>query len=84
MCLAVPGELVEIREGAPLAREGRVSFDGVIKTVSLAFLPEVRVGEFVLVHAGVAISTVDATEARNTLQYLKEIDDLDLAGESDP
>lgn len=82
MCLAVPGEIVEITDDSPLARQARISFDGVIKAASLAFVPEAEVGQYVLVHAGVAISVVDEEEAKKTFAYLKEIDELDLDGES--
>ncbi|MCU0241277.1 MAG: HypC/HybG/HupF family hydrogenase formation chaperone [Vicinamibacteria bacterium] len=75
MCLAVPGEIVEI-VGADLARAGKVSFGGVLKDVSLACVPEATVGDFVLVHVGLAIQTVDAEEARKTLAYLRDIDEL--------
>jgi hydrogenase expression/formation protein HypC len=82
MCLAVPGEIVEITDENTLTRQARISFGGVIKTASMAFVPEARVGEYVLVHAGVAISVVDEEEARKTFAYLEEIDELDLEGES--
>jgi len=77
MCLAIPGFVVEIIEESPLDRQARVSFDGIIKTISLALLPEVAVGNYVLVHAGVAISVVDEAEARQTFDYLKAIGELD-------
>ncbi len=72
MCLAVPGEVLEIR-GEELDRTGRVSFGGVIRQVSLACVPEVRAGEYVLVHAGMAIGSLDAEEAGRVFQYLAEI-----------
>ena len=82
MCLAVPGEIVAITNEDPLSREAKVNFGGVIKNASMAFVPEAQVGEYVLVHAGVAISVVDEEEARKTFEYLKEIDELDLGGEA--
>lgn len=84
MCLAVPGEIVEILSGDPLVRQAKVNFGGVVKTISLGFLPEARPGEFVLVHAGVAISVVDEEEAKRTFEYLQEIDELDIAGDTVP
>ncbi|MCF6285428.1 MAG: HypC/HybG/HupF family hydrogenase formation chaperone [Candidatus Hydrogenedentes bacterium] len=81
MCLAIPGKVVEIIEDTPLTRQARVSFDGVIKSISLALLPEATVGEYVLIHAGVAISVVDEEEAQETFAYLKEIDELELPEE---
>lgn len=77
MCLAVPGKVLEITGDDPLLRSARVSFAGVIKPVSLACTPEARVGDYVLVHVGIAISTVDAEEAAETFEYLKQMGDLD-------
>lgn len=65
MCLAVPGEIVELDEGDPTElRGGRVSFGGVIRQVCLAYVPEARVGDFVIVHAGFAIARISEQEAR--------------------
>lgn len=77
MCLAVPGKVLEITGDDPLLRSARVSFAGVVKPVSLACTPEARVGDYVLVHVGIAISTVDAEEAAETFEYLKQMGDLD-------
>jgi len=63
---------LEVR-GEDLERTGRVSFGGVIREVSLACLPEVRVGEYVLVHAGMALSRLDTEEAQSVFRYLAEI-----------
>jgi hydrogenase expression/formation protein HypC len=77
MCLAVPGEILSIEVTTPLDRAARVSFGGLVKSVSTALLPEAEVGHYVLVHAGVAISIIDAEEAQRTFEYLKEIEELD-------
>jgi hydrogenase expression/formation protein HypC len=77
MCLAVPGQVLEIHGTDPLLRSAKVSFAGVIKQVSLTCTPEANVGDYVLVHVGVAISTVDPKEAAETYQYLKEMGELD-------
>lgn len=79
MCLAVPGKLVAITGEDPLLRMGRVDFGGVIKEVSLACVPEAQMGEYLIVHAGFAISVLDEEEALKTLEYLKQIGELDLA-----
>jgi hydrogenase expression/formation protein HypC len=76
MCLAVPGEILTVSGDDPLQRTARVSFEGVVKEVSLAFLPEAGVGDFVLVHVGVALQTVDQVEARQTLDYLRQIGEM--------
>jgi hydrogenase expression/formation protein HypC len=77
VCLAVPGEVIEITSEDALTRQGRVRFGGIVKQVNLACVPEAAVGDFVLVHVGIAISTVDAEEAARTLSYLAELGDLD-------
>jgi hydrogenase expression/formation protein HypC len=75
MCLAVPGQVLSIEgEEDALTRQGRVAFGGIIKHVNLAYVPEAIVGDYVLVHAGFAIATIDAVEASRTLAYLAEIE----------
>lgn len=81
MCLAVPGRVLDITGEDPLLRSGRVSFNGVIKQVSLTCAPEAKVGDYVLVHVGVAISIINAAEAEETFRYLTlmgELDGLDV------
>jgi len=70
MCLAVPGQIVSVTEGEPMSRMGRVSFGGVIKEICLAYVPEAKVDDYVIVHAGFALSLVDEAEALKTLEYL--------------
>lgn len=77
MCLAVPGKVLSIAGDDPYLRSARVSFAGVVKEVSLACTPEAKVGDHVLVHVGVAISTVDAQEAEETFRYLQQMGELD-------
>jgi len=76
MCLAVPGEVLSILEADPLRRSGKVSFGGIVKEVNLAYVPEARVGDYVVVHVGFALSVVDREEAARTLDYLRQIDEL--------
>jgi hydrogenase expression/formation protein HypC len=76
MCLAVPGKIVSIVGDDPLTRMGRVSFGGIVKEVSLAYVPEAKVGEYVIVHVGFAISTLDEQEAQQTFEYLRQMDAL--------
>ncbi len=73
MCLAIPGRLVEASELGELTATGRVDFGGVSKVVSLAFVPEVQLGDYVLVHAGVAIAVMDAEAAARVLAELDAI-----------
>jgi hydrogenase expression/formation protein HypC len=79
MCLAIPGQIQSITGDDELSRQGRVAFGGIIKLVNLAFAPEAVVGDFVLVHAGFAIAVIDAEAARETLDYLAEMEPEDSA-----
>ena len=76
MCLAIPGRILIIAGDDPLMRTGRVSFGGIVKEVSLAYTPEAGVGDYVIVHVGFAISTLDQTEARRVFDYLREMGEL--------
>jgi len=76
MCLAVPGKLMSIQEGPPLMRTGKVNFGGIFKEVNLAYVPEVKPGDYVLVHVGFALSIVDENEAEQVFKYLQQIDGL--------
>lgn len=81
MCLAVPGKVIEIVGEDPITRVGKVDFGGVTREVNLACVPEVSVGNYVMVHVGMAISVVDEKEAMEVFEYLRQIDDLnDLSG----
>jgi hydrogenase expression/formation protein HypC len=73
MCLAVPGKIVSITEEDLLLRAGRVSFGGVIKEVSLAYVPEAKVDDYVIVHVGFALSILDREEAECTLKYIQQM-----------
>ena len=75
MCLAVPGKILSI-SGEDTTRTGVVSFGGAAKEASFAFVPEATVGDYVLVHAGFAISVVDPEEAAQTLEYFRQIGEL--------
>lgn len=77
MCLAVPGKVLDIHGDDPFLRSARVSFSGVIKEVSLTCTPEAKVGDYVLVHVGVAISVIDPKEAEETFRYLVTMGELD-------
>lgn len=72
MCLAVPGKIISINDDQePLMRTGKVSFGGVIKEVSLAYVPEAKVDDYVIVHVGFALSILNSQEAERTLNYLQ-------------
>jgi hydrogenase expression/formation protein HypC len=72
MCLGIPGRVLEVREENGLLM-GRVDFGGVRKDACLSYLPEVQVGDYVIVHVGFAISQLDEEEALSTLALLREI-----------
>jgi hydrogenase expression/formation protein HypC len=77
MCLAIPGKIVSIdNQIDDLFRIAKVSFDGIVKDVNLAMVPEAQVGDYVLVHVGSAISIVDEEEARATMDVLMRMDEL--------
>jgi hydrogenase expression/formation protein HypC len=76
MCLAIPGKVLQIERGTtPLM--GEVSFGGIQKRICLEWIPEVTVGQYVIVHVGFAISTVDEKEALETLKLFEEIGQAD-------
>ena len=81
MCLGVPGRIETIDAANPGFPMGRVSFGGVLKDVCLAYTPEAKVGDYVVVHVGFAISRLDEAEAEQTLEYLAEIEALSAQGE---
>ena len=76
MCLAIPGKVLEIQEMGTV-RAARVQFGGIVRQVSLSFVPEAGIGDYVMVHVGFAISRVDAIEAQRTYKLLEEMGTLE-------
>lgn len=77
MCLAIPGKIISIdSQQEAVFRNGKVSFGGIIKQVNLSMVPDSKVGEYVLVHVGVAINKIDEEEALLTLEYLKQMGEM--------
>lgn len=76
MCLAIPGKIERISGDDPLTRMGRVNFGGILKEVCLAYVPEAKVGDYVIVHVGFALSVLDEDEAHKVFEYLKRMDEL--------
>ena len=76
MCLAVPGKITSISGSDPLSRTGKIDFGGVLKEASLAYVPEAKVGDYVIVHVGFAISRLDEEEANKVFEYLREMEEL--------
>ena len=77
MCLAVPGKLLNVEGSDPMLRSGDVSFGGTLRRVNLAYVPEAKVGDYVLVHVGFAINIIDEMEAEKVFEYLREMGELD-------
>jgi hydrogenase expression/formation protein HypC len=76
MCLAVPGKITSVSGEDPLMRTGKVDFSGILKEVSLAYVPEANVGDYVIVHVGFALSRVDEEEAKQVFEYLRQMEEL--------
>ena len=76
MCLGVPGKIVDVYNDALGIAMGKVSFSGITKDVCLAYTPEAQPGEYVVVHAGFAISLVDEAEAMEVFKILEQMDEL--------
>ncbi|MBV9216823.1 MAG: HypC/HybG/HupF family hydrogenase formation chaperone [Acidobacteria bacterium] len=76
MCLAVPGKIVSIEEADPTFRTGRVNFGGIVKAVNLSYVREAKVGDYVVVHVGFALSIVDEAEAHRVFDYLRAMGEL--------
>ena len=79
MCLAIPGKIESIigSEDDVLTLKGKVNFGGILKEVSLAYVPEAKVGDYVIVHVGFALSLVDQEEALKVFDYLKQMEELE-------
>jgi len=76
MCLAIPGKIESISGDEPLTRMGKINFGGILKEASLAYVPEAKVGDYVIVHVGFALSRLDEDEAQKVFEYLKQIEEL--------
>ncbi len=74
MCLAVPGKILSISGEDPLMRMAKVSFGGVVKEVSLAYVPDASVGDYVIVHVGFALNRLDEEDALKVLEDLKALE----------
>ncbi len=82
MCLGIPGKVLEIVAQADALPMGKIQFGGITKDICLAYVPDVVVGEYVLVHVGFAISKIDEQEAQEIFSYIEQIEAL--SGETDP
>ncbi len=76
MCLAIPGKLIDIQEDPYGVLMGRANFGGIVKQVCLQYTPDVKPGDYVLVHVGFALGKVDEEEAQRTYRMLEEMEQL--------
>ncbi len=76
MCLAIPGKILSA-EGEGFARSARVSFGGIVREVSLAYVPEATMNDYVVVHVGFAIGLLDEAEAMRTFEYLQQMGEIE-------
>ena len=76
MCLAIPGKIESITGDDPLSRMGKINFGGILKEACLAYVPEARIGDYVIVHVGFALNVVDEEEAQKVFGYLKQMEEL--------
>jgi hydrogenase expression/formation protein HypC len=76
MCLAVPGKVTSIDDSNPELKMAKVNFNGVTKDICIQWLPDVKVDDYVLVHVGFALNTIDEKDAIETIQLLKEMGDI--------
>jgi len=77
MCLAIPGKVLTIADDDPLMRTARVDFGGIVKEINLAFTPEAKLGDYVLVHVGFAITLIDEAEANRVFEQLAAIGEIE-------
>ena len=84
MCLAIPGKIKSIsHEYEGKIKMAKVSFGGIVKDATLEMVPQAQVGDYVLVHVGVAISLVDEAEAKKVFEYLEQMGETDELTEGD-
>jgi hydrogenase expression/formation protein HypC len=84
MCLAIPGKIESVSGEDPLMRMGKINFGGILKDASLAYVPEAKAGDYVIVHVGFAISRLDEDEAQKVFEYLKQMEELGELREGGP
>jgi hydrogenase expression/formation protein HypC len=77
MCLAVPGRILEITDGDELLKTAKVSFGGAVKDINISFVPDAKIGDYVIVHVGFALNIIDEEEAQKTMDYLNQMGDIE-------
>ncbi len=76
MCLAIPGKIISIEDNSN-PKMAKVSFGGAIKNICIEWVPEAKVGDYVLVHVGFALNVIDEKEAEETLKLIRDIDNTE-------
>ena len=76
MCRAVPGKIITIDETNPSIRMAKVDFGGIVKDISLTWVPETKPGDYVMAHVGFALNVIDEQDALQTLELLKMMGEL--------
>jgi hydrogenase expression/formation protein HypC len=76
MCRAIPGKIVSIDDSNPELRMAKVNFAGIVKDVCLNWLPQSKVGDYLIVHVGFALNTIDEQDAEETLNLLREMGEI--------
>jgi hydrogenase expression/formation protein HypC len=79
MCLGIPGKILSIYTSGTL-KMAKVDFGGVVREACIETIPDLQVGEYTIIHAGFALNRMSESEARETLDALRELDELDNAG----
>ena len=79
MCLGIPGKILSIYTSGTL-KMAKVDFGGVVREACIETLPDLQVGDYTIIHAGFALNKMSESEARETLDVLRELDELDNAG----
>jgi hydrogenase expression/formation protein HypC len=79
MCLGIPGKIIEIYTSGTL-KMAKIDFGGVTREACIETIPEAKVGDYTIIHAGFALNLMSESEARETLDALKELGELDNAG----
>lgn len=78
MCLAIPGQIISVSEtDDPLNRTGKVVFSGISKEISLAYVPDAKPNDYVIVHAGFALSVLDEADALASIEAFNELSEFD-------
>jgi hydrogenase expression/formation protein HypC len=77
ICLPIPGRIKDICGDDPFTRTGQVDFGGILRNVNLVFVPEARIGDYVIVHFGLVLSTLEPNETEKAFDFLKQMDDTE-------